>query len=137
MDQGMVYGVGVYTDITSICTALQRAARDCDYNSVPISFVPRTDSISKQNLDTLDSSFMYTQILKKILLTIEFEQTDTNEFLTYCREQLADNEHELRNINKIQKEYHDHQPIWWYTYQSSSIPCSIELYVPYKSIASV
>ena len=59
---------------------------------------------------------MYTQILKEILLTIDFEQEHINEFLTYCREQFAGNTIELKNVDKIEKEYHHHQPIWWYTY---------------------
>jgi Tfp pilus assembly protein PilF len=61
---------------------------------------------------------MYTQILKEILLTIDFEQEKINAFLTYCRELLAGNTIELKNVDKIEKEYRDHQLIWWYTYQS-------------------
>jgi tetratricopeptide (TPR) repeat protein len=110
---------GVYTDIVPICDALKQAAQDCDHNSVSISFVKTTGGASsKESLDTLDSSFMYTQILKEILLTIDFEQGHINDFLTYCREQLIGNTIELRNVDKLQKEYRNHQPIWWYTYQS-------------------
>jgi tetratricopeptide (TPR) repeat protein len=107
---------GVYTDITHICEALKHAAQDCDQNSVSISFVKSTDGASNQNLDQLDQSFMYTQILKEILLSIDFEQVHINEFLTYCREQFVDNNAELKNVDKIEKEYRRHQPIWWYTY---------------------
>ena len=60
---------------------------------------------------------MYTQILKEILLTIDFEQSHINEFLTYCREQFVGNTAELKNVEKIRKEYRNHQPIWWYTYE--------------------
>jgi tetratricopeptide (TPR) repeat protein len=109
---------GVYTDITPICEALKQAARDCDQNSVSISFVKKAEANSTQDLDHLDSSFMYTQILKEILLTIDFEQSHINEFLTYCREELAGNTIELKNVEKIKNEYHRHQPIWWYTYES-------------------
>jgi len=108
---------GVYTDITPIYEALQQIAHDCDHNSVSISFVKPSDEVSKENLDQLDQSFMYTQILKEILLTIDFEQSHINKFLTYCREQFVGNSFELENIDKVEKEYHDHQPIWWYTYQ--------------------
>jgi hypothetical protein len=108
---------GVYTDITPICETLKQVAQNCDHDSVSISFVKKTDGASKESLDTLDSSFMYTQILKEILLTIDFEQEHINDFLTYCREQFVGNSGELRNVNKLEKEYHDHQPIWWYTYQ--------------------
>jgi tetratricopeptide (TPR) repeat protein len=108
---------GVYTDITSICETLKQGAKDCDHNIVSINFVKTPDGASNPNLDQLDSSFMYTQILKEILLTIDFEQLQIDEFLTYCREQFVGNSAELKNIDKIEKEYHRHQPIWWYTYQ--------------------
>jgi tetratricopeptide (TPR) repeat protein len=108
---------GVYTDIISICEALKQAAQDCDQNSISISFVKMTDGASNQNLDTLDQSFMYTQILKEILLTIDFEPVRINEFLTYCRAYFADNSAELKNADKLEKEYIRHQAIWWYTYE--------------------
>jgi hypothetical protein len=107
---------GIHTDITSICEALKQAAQDYDYNSVSISFVNTTDEALEENLDTLNCSFMYTQILKEILLTIDFEQSHINEFLTYCRELFTGNRAELKNVAKIEKEYRRHQPIWWYTY---------------------
>jgi tetratricopeptide (TPR) repeat protein len=107
---------GVFTDITPICEALKQAAQDCDQNMLSISFVKKTDGNSKQNLDQLDQSFMYTQILKDILLTIDFEQKHIDEFLGYCREQLAGNTAELENVDKLKNEYRDHKPIWWYTY---------------------
>jgi tetratricopeptide (TPR) repeat protein len=107
---------GVYTNIAPICEALKKTAQACDHNSVSISFVKTTDGASNQNLDQLDKSFMYTQILKEILLTIDFEQEHRNEFFTYCREQFVGNTAELQNVDKIETEYFHHQPIWWYTY---------------------
>jgi hypothetical protein len=108
---------GIYADITPICEGLKQAAQDCDQNSISISFVKSSHGTSNENLDTLDQSFMYTQILKEILLTNNFEREHIDEFLTYCREQLAGNTIELKNIDKIEKEYSHHQPIWWYMYQ--------------------
>ena len=109
---------GVFTDITRICEALKQAAYDCDQNMVSISLVKSSNGgSSKQDLDQLDQSFMYTQILKEILLTIDFEQQHINEFLTYCQEQFIGNSTELKNVEKLRKEYRHHQPIWWYTYQ--------------------
>jgi tetratricopeptide (TPR) repeat protein len=107
---------GVFTDITSICGALKQSARECDQNSISISFVRSTDVTSKQNLDQLDKSFMYTQILKEILLTIDFEEDHISEFLTYCQERFASNGAELTNVEKLRKEYRHHRPLWWYTY---------------------
>ena len=107
---------GVFNGIKPICEALKRAAHECDHNMVSISFVKPSDGDSKPNLDELDQSFMYTQILKEILLTIDFEEIHFNAFLTYCREQFAGNTAELKNIEKFEKEYRHHEPIWWYTY---------------------
>jgi tetratricopeptide (TPR) repeat protein len=105
----------VCTDITQVCEALKHDARKCDQNSVSINFVKLTEETSNENRDTLDPSFMYTQILKEILLTVDFKQEHFDEFLAYCREQYATNDDELKNVEKF-KEYCDHQPIWWYTY---------------------
>jgi tetratricopeptide (TPR) repeat protein len=106
---------GVFTDITPIYEAIKQATQLSDQNMVSISFVKKIDETSKQNLDQLDQSFMYTQILKEILLTIDFEQEHIDEFLTYCREQFASNSTRLRNVDKLQEEYRLQQPIWWYT----------------------
>jgi tetratricopeptide (TPR) repeat protein len=108
---------GLYTDITSICEALKQAAHDCDQNSVSISFIKTADGATNQNLDQLDRSFMYTQILKEILPTIDFQQSHIDEFLTHCREQFVGNSAELENVDKIETEYIRHQPIWWYTFE--------------------
>jgi hypothetical protein len=58
---------------------------------------------------------MYTQILKEILLTIDFEPHHISEFLTYCRERFIGNTVELKNVDKIERKYSHHGPIWWYT----------------------
>jgi len=109
---------GVFHDIKSICDTLKLAVRECDHNMVSISFVKSSDRDSKLNFDELDQSFMYTQILAEIVLTIDFEEIHFNEFVTYCREQFASNTVELKNIEKFEKEYRRYEPIWWYTYSS-------------------
>ncbi|CAF1473876.1 unnamed protein product [Adineta steineri] len=103
---------GVFTDITSICEALKQTAHQCEQNAISISFVA-----SNKKLDQLDPSFMYTQILKEILLTIKFEDKHIKEFIAYCREVFVENEYDLHNITKLERDYHDQKPIWWYTYQ--------------------
>ncbi|CAF0819042.1 unnamed protein product [Adineta steineri] len=101
---------GIFTSITSICEALKQAARQCEQNATSISIVAPSNK-----LDQLDPTFMYTQILKEILLTINFEDKHFQQFITYCREVYNDNELELTNINKLQAKYKKKIPIWWYT----------------------
>jgi tetratricopeptide (TPR) repeat protein len=59
---------------------------------------------------------MYTQILKEILLTIDFKEEHIKKFITYCRQQLAGNTAELKIVGKLEREYHQRTPIWWYTH---------------------
>ena len=63
-----------------------------------------SDDLSKKNLDQLEPSFMYTQILKEILLSIKFEQKHTNEYIQYCRDVLIDNEGELKNVKEFERD---------------------------------
>ncbi|CAF1488336.1 unnamed protein product [Adineta steineri] len=103
---------GIFTDMTSICEALKPAAHQCEQNAISISFV----ALNKK-LDQLDPSFMYTQILKEILLTIDFEEKHIKQFINYYREAFVETEYDLRNIEKLERDYHDQRPIWWYTNQ--------------------
>ncbi|CAF1369045.1 unnamed protein product [Adineta steineri] len=106
---------GIFTDIQSICEALKKAVRKYDRNIISMSFVPTNVDTTTKNLDQLDQSFMYTQILKEILLTIDFQREHFEAFITYCREQFDGNPAELRHVDKLGKEYHECTPIWWYT----------------------
>jgi len=103
---------GIHTNITSICEALKKTTQDCDRNSINISVVKPSDETANKVSDLVDSSFMYTQLLKEIILTIDFEQQHINEFLMYCRQQSS----ELKHIDMIEKDYRPQQAIWWYTY---------------------
>ncbi len=68
---------------------------------------------------------MYTQILKEILFTIDFEQSHIDEFHTYCREQFVDKSIALINIEKLRKWYLHHQTICWYSMNLFSILTSV------------
>jgi len=110
---------GVFTDIQPICEALKNAAQDCDQNAVSISFAPTGDATTNINdKNTLDCSFMYTQILKDILLTIDFDHGHIMDFVKYCRIELSGNSKQLQIVDQIEKKYRDHEPIWWYTRQT-------------------
>ncbi|CAF1504522.1 unnamed protein product [Adineta steineri] len=101
---------GVFTDIASICKALKQATHQCEQNTISISFVA-----PNKKLDQLDPSFMYTQILKEILLTINFEDKHFQEFITYYREAVAKNDIDLSKIEAFERNYRGHTVIWWYT----------------------
>ncbi|CAF1015313.1 unnamed protein product [Adineta steineri] len=107
----------VFTDITPICEALKEAAHQCEQNAIPMSFVG-----TNKNLDQLDPSFMYTQIIKEIILTIQFDQKHTQDYFDYCRDAFTGNTKELKNIQQLESEYHNKTPIYWYTCQMFMYP---------------
>jgi tetratricopeptide (TPR) repeat protein len=113
---------GVFTKIAPICETLKKSAQQCEHNAIPISFMATSGDVSKKNLDQLDCSFMYTQLLKEILLTIQFEEKHIKEFTAHCREQFADVEEELINVRKLERKYHNETPVWWYTCDSFLYP---------------
>ncbi|CAF0977434.1 unnamed protein product [Adineta ricciae] len=108
---------GVFTNIVSICHAVKDAVHQCERNTMSMSFIAVAQDTSEENLNRLHCSFMYTQILKEILLTMTFEQKHFEQFIAYCKEQFAENQYELVNVNKFQQEYRQQTPIWWYTYE--------------------
>ena len=106
---------GVYTEIEPICDALKQAARQCEQNAVSISIMGPDDTLSNKSLNQPDPSFMYTQIMKEILLTIHFEQQHIDEFAQHCRRALDDNPNQLKYVDELVNTYREKTPIWWYT----------------------
>jgi tetratricopeptide (TPR) repeat protein len=122
---------GVFTQISPICEALKTAAQQCGHNAVSTSFVAaNTANASNQTLDRLDPSFMYTKILKEILLTIKFEQKHLKEFSDYCRVVFARDGHEPKHVDRFEREYHNKPPTFWYlseVFLYSMVNCALRL----------
>jgi tetratricopeptide (TPR) repeat protein len=106
---------GIFTDSSQICDVLKRSSQQCEQNAISISFVSTSGDTFKKNLDQLDPAFMYTQIMKEILLSIKFEQQHIKEFIDYCRAVFDGSQYQLKNVDKLERKYHDETPVWWYT----------------------
>ncbi|CAM4934231.1 unnamed protein product [Rotaria socialis] len=107
---------GVFTSIKPICESLKKVARECDHDSIPMSFIPKqctSDAASnEQNLNQLPPTYMYSVILKGIILEIDDDDTKSIKALeVYCKKQnIPDAE-----INELKCKYHQKSPVWWYT----------------------
>ena len=113
---------GVYTEIKPICDALKEAAQQCEQNAVSISIMGADDTLPNKSLNQLDPSFMYTQIMKEILLTIDFEQKHIDEFTQHCRQAFDGNSSQLEDVKKLSRDYRKKTPIWWYTLECFLYP---------------
>ncbi|CAF0766579.1 unnamed protein product [Adineta steineri] len=116
---------GVFTDVTPICEALKEAVHQCEQNAIPMSFVGEN-----KRLDQLDPSFMYTQIIIEIILTIKFEENHIQDYIDYCCDAYKGDTKEIENIKKLEREYHNKTPSYWYTSQVFLYPklnCALRL----------
>lgn len=109
---------GAYTDMPSICQKIRADSKVCDRNALSLSFLPQADASAVRDLDTLNCSFMYTQILRDILLTIDFTQEHVEQFAAFCREQFADSATQLAFVEQIEKEYYKRSALSWYSSDS-------------------
>ncbi len=107
---------GIFTDICVLCGSVKQTARQCDKDSIDISLVSISD-ISGENLDQLDQSFMYTQLIKEILFELKHDDDSVKKLVTYCRDKYSGNEEELKKIETFHKGYQLKSPIWWFTYE--------------------
>ncbi|CAF3702174.1 unnamed protein product [Rotaria sp. Silwood1] len=103
---------GIFNKIESICDLLRRNIRQYEMNLISLSVVPTS---SFTNLDELDQSFMYSQILKEIILDIKHNKVAKKEFVDFCCTHYADNDTQSNKIRDFERLYEHHSPIWWYT----------------------
>ena len=107
---------GVHTSIQPICTALQPAIKQSNEDTTPISFVQSNDkTVSPDDLNRLEPSFMYTQILKRILLEMKHEDHERQAIVKVCRKNHAGNPSELKIVEEFGRDYRPHTAVWWYT----------------------
>ena len=108
---------GAFNSIGELCQSLKEKAREVDESSIAMSFVPSSD-INSQNLDELDSSFMYTQLMRDILLDLKHDKKSVQELVTYRREKIQGKEKPCQYLQKLETGYDTKSPIWWYSCES-------------------
>ncbi|CAF3880126.1 unnamed protein product [Rotaria sp. Silwood1] len=65
-------------------------------------------------MDLIDQSYIYTLLLKEILIAMKYDLRSIQQFVTYCRESHG-NKLPKHEIEQFQQKYHQHSPIWWYS----------------------
>ncbi|CAF0892881.1 unnamed protein product [Adineta steineri] len=108
--------IGVHTNIEEICLALQLAVKQCNQDSIAVSFITAKEMALTDNLNQLEPTFMYTQIFKEILLDMEYGKQAIRQFTAYCRN---NNAMSPINTDRFETEYHAQLAVWWYTFPST------------------
>ncbi|CAF4666044.1 unnamed protein product, partial [Rotaria socialis] len=102
---------GIFTQIVPIIEPITKVVQQYDQDSTLISFFPPRN-VSNGESDQAHQSFMYTQLLKEILLEIEYNEQSPKDFATYYRKHYPG---ELNTVDKFERDYYNYPPIYWYT----------------------
>ena len=107
---------GIFTNMSLLCDILKQTIEEYEKNSISISFLMANNNNNlDENFNELQQTFLYTQILKDILLTIKFKKKNFNEFIEYCQQCFINNKTELEMIEKLKCKYNKKVAIQWYT----------------------
>ncbi|CAF1380610.1 unnamed protein product, partial [Didymodactylos carnosus] len=106
---------GVFDQIEFICDALTRDIHQSKIDLTSISIVPPTVS---PNLDELDQSFMYSQLIKEIIFEIKYDEKAKEDCVLVFRTHYPGNHIYSNTIDQFERDYELHSPIWWYTKES-------------------
>ncbi|CAF3356854.1 unnamed protein product [Rotaria socialis] len=84
-------------------------------------FRSQNDQITDASLlNQLDTSFMYSQLIKEMVVDAEVEYTEDNinDFIDICLGENQDNQMQSENLRSFRNTYKQHSPVWWYTKES-------------------
>ncbi|CAF1263650.1 unnamed protein product [Rotaria magnacalcarata] len=105
---------GVFTAIKPICESLKKVTRECDHDSIPMSFVPKRTMTEgaiesdQKNLDQLPPSYIYSVIFKGIVLEINDDDAKSIKALEiYCKKK----EIPEAEIHELKRKYHQKSPV--------------------------
>ncbi|CAF1186668.1 unnamed protein product [Didymodactylos carnosus] len=105
---------GVFPEASALCEHLRQDIRVAEANTTLMSILSSND-VSPRDLNSLDPSFMYSQLFKEILLEFDYDEQARRQLVELCREQYAGNGGELNVIDEFDHDYQNHSPAWWYT----------------------
>lgn len=100
---------GIFTDSRLLYQALGQVVQHSQPNILSITF------LLHNNLEQSKISFMYTQILKEILLSKEYHTSNRRDFIEDCRKLYEENKAELMIVEDFKRTYRKSHAIWWYT----------------------
>lgn len=110
---------GVFNEMESLCQILRQHLKDIDRELVPINVVSASSFTSSSELDP---SFMYSQLLKEVLLKKEYDEKDKREFIEFCLIQYVERESAHKLIDEFEQNYNPSVAIWWYTRETFIYP---------------
>ena len=102
---------GSFDKIETLFDVLKHDLRQSDRDSLSI-------TVTSTSVNSLDPSFMYTQILKEIIIEQPYDEREKVAFVEFCRDLFQESPDALNIIDEFERGYEKYSPIWWYTRES-------------------
>ncbi|CAF3017490.1 unnamed protein product [Rotaria sp. Silwood2] len=110
------------SDRKSILPPISGSIRQKTHETIGFqTFRPQKDEVVDASLlNRLDASFMYSQLMKEIIIDteVDYDEEYMDIFANACRAENQDNQTQLESINCFRNTYKEHPPVWWYTKES-------------------
>ena len=103
---------GTLTEMKDLCQVLKKGLQQVDGDLVTFDVISPTEMV---DLNRLDQSFMYSQLLKEVLLEMEYNDQSKEDFAEFCSILYTDNQPALSLIDQLKNEYEPRSAISWYT----------------------
>lgn len=106
--------------LEKVCSQMEKDIRQKDNDLVTFQTFTRPTDVNKVVSNELNSSFMYSQLVKEMLIDpeLEYDQDYIDTFIDVCRAETKENTSQLLNITSFQTNYRNHSAAWWYTKES-------------------
>ena len=101
----------VCSSISAIVDRVRQYLQHCDQDAISTSIL---SGHSDDDLDQLEQSFMYSVLLKEILLEMDYDEKAKKSFFQLCRDKYAARPIQLNEIDKMESSYDQHSPIRWF-----------------------
>ena len=107
MNKSFQYRKILFSKTNQLYEQLKEDIKHFQNDSIPFHLI-------NQQLNQLPAHFMYSKLLKEILINIKYQQNSKEDFLNYCMKQPNHLRHS-QILQEFDNDYEKHSPIWWYT----------------------
>ncbi|CAF2083103.1 unnamed protein product [Rotaria magnacalcarata] len=106
----------VHNQLDSLILQIKADQRDRGKLEEPMSInIYNAGSNVDKSTTELNGNFIHSLLLIDVLIRIPSNKADQQKLVEFCKDEYADNEHELEIISDFKRSYKSRKALWWYT----------------------
>jgi tetratricopeptide (TPR) repeat protein len=102
-----------FSNINHLCKQLQQDIDLCELDLMHFSIISNSSLSSSMNVTKEETSFIFTQLINKIMVRLKFENRAKDVWIEFCRMHYAKHIEQLRIIDEFAKYYRPHAALDW------------------------